>query len=373
MLLLRVAKSRDRRKALFLAAERRQERGADFVQLLSLAPCARTMSWIGHREPRNQYLNMMVSSSLNLKRRNMSFSRRQFLLSGISLSGILLNPLKAFSWGSFDGIANTHQLIVKNAMQGLLKDPVMKFNLFPSEKDILNSDWVNGIYGTGPDVEGFSNYSDHYYNPKIENKGNGPNASGTQFHNLILKLSQSSNDKTAAKCAAWAAHFLNDMHVPYHVIGITGREAYIKYNRGHEYLTPDESGPLVLYGPQLKAKPGWGQNQNFLLALERYVEKHISARGEVGLVDWHDPWYDNGIGIGLANTVFGSHSKWELLAHRGWSYEKAKKFFKSFSTNLIMIRNGRIIKDRCIRIHGLLLVNKQKTLQYSAQKKQGGR
>ncbi len=247
---------------------------------------------------------------------------------GISLGGFLLNPLKAFGWGSFDGIANTHQLIVQAAMGLLHMEPAMQFNLFPAEKDITSWDWTRGIYGKGPDVGGASNFSDHYYNPRIE-KGNGPNAAATQFQNLILKLRQSVNDETTAKCASWAAHFLNDMHVPYHVIGIPGREAYSHRYSMNGYLTLDESGPSILNGrSKVQPHPGWGKEQNFLYSLDQYIKGHRSDDGKVGDVDWYDPWYANSVGIEKTKVVFGSHSKWEYLAHKGWNPQEANTIYK---------------------------------------------
>ena len=155
----------------------------------------------------------------------MDLSRRKMLAATAgSIGTLLFNPARVLSWGSFDGLANTHASIVDTAMKRISLDPGFSVLRFPTAEQIMSFDWVSikgdfTMSGTGPDADGSSLFSEHYFNPETE-QGGGPDAVGKHFKNLATNTIQHKTGAAAAKSAAWAAHFLSDMHVPYHTVGI---------------------------------------------------------------------------------------------------------------------------------------------------------
>lgn len=265
----------------------------------------------------------------------MKISRRAFLSSGtIGFGSLLMNPIKAFAWSAFTGNLltsnlgdlNTHQFILIRALRMLKEDPAMKITGFPDNKDVLECDWVrfnlvDKMYGTGPDVEGTSPYSWHYYNPKTKT-GRGPYAVKKHFMELVQGLRVNSSGPASAKAAAWTGHFIADMHVPYHVVGMPAEEAFERLGRGRVILMDLESGPLELY--RLWAPPvGWGGQQNFENALRYFCENNpLPEKAKKATRDWFDPWYFNGISIDqgfldrykptMPQVFLGSHATWEI-------------------------------------------------------------
>lgn len=135
----------------------------------------------------------------------------------------------AYPWGSLDEApyVNTHKYIDEVAYGALQKNTFVSEN-FPDIKNILFYEGINRkAQGRGPDSEGSTLYSEHYYNP-ITGEGNAPQAVKKYF----IKLSEANmgiNMGDGAKAAAWAAHFLADMFVPYHVVGMPASLAKIEY------------------------------------------------------------------------------------------------------------------------------------------------
>ena len=268
----------------------------------------------------------------------MRLSRVKTLGIILGLIGCLLyKPTSVFSWASFDGHAyvvdfseyiygNTHALIVKEAMARLSMDPTFQTLQFPYTQDIISFDSVSvlNLYpfktsGTGPDSDGASKYSEHYYNPKTD-QGGGPDAVAKHFKNLIMNIGNRKYGAAASKSAAWAAHFLSDMHVPYHVVGIPASEAFERKEKNFGDLTLAESGPSLLYGSILFPPPGWGRDQGFHEALQRFTEQSPKKKGKIGTADWYDPWYLNSIEVTQATSmIFGSHASWEKKAHKLWT------------------------------------------------------
>lgn len=247
-------------------------------------------------------------------------SRRNFLGIGAgALGSFLLNPNEAFSWGAFKGVAPTHQIIARTAYDLAMKEVSgRKVTKFPSREEILKCDWVSGnlydgIHGSGPDVEGASPYSWHYYNPRT-NKGRGPYAVSKHFQELVQGIRTNPNGPGAAHAASWTSHFIADMHVPYHVNGIPIGEAHDRFRSGNVWLSESESGPHYLY--QLWNPPsGWGANNDFHKALAYYCKNYPHyVNGKINETDWFDPWYFNGFYRG--NVITGSHAAWELDAHQ---------------------------------------------------------
>ena len=259
-------------------------------------------------------------------------SRRKFLgLGAASLGSLAINPLDAFSWGAFNYLAPTHQLIADTAYNMLKKDILYFNNIvpFPEHQEVLKHDQVSinptsmehMVYGTGPDVEGRSPYSWHYWNPQ-KSWGKGPYAVAKHFQELAQGLHTNPKSTGTAKSASWMSHFIADMHGPYHVWGIPAYEAHRRNNARRYDLFTSESGPQYLF--QLRTSPvGWGGNQNFQTAIQYFCESYpLKVNGKDNEVDWFDPWYYNGVRGARIGT--GSHALWELDAHQiYWSSGRA--------------------------------------------------
>ncbi|MEA4951492.1 MAG: hypothetical protein VB107_02330, partial [Aminivibrio sp.] len=110
----------------------------------------------------------------------------------------------------------------------------------------MNNDFVIvtalGKSGPGPDVDGASPYSWHYYNPRT-GKGLAPKKVADFFSVMMHKRVRG---ESQAREAAWAAHFLADMFVPYHVTGMPEEEAWQSFMAGTP-LGEKETGPAELY------------------------------------------------------------------------------------------------------------------------------
>lgn len=156
-----------------------------------------------------------------------SLKIRSFVLVTSAILFLLANF--AYPWGSLDEApyVNTHKYIDEVAYGALQKNTFVSEN-FPDIKNILFYEGINRkAQGRGPDSEGSTLYSEHYYNP-ITGRGNAPQAVKKYF----IKLSEANmgiNMGDGAKAAAWAAHFLADMFVPYHVVGMPASLAKIEY------------------------------------------------------------------------------------------------------------------------------------------------
>lgn len=252
---------------------------------------------------------------------------------------------------------NTHGLMLREAYSQLSANPVFKSSRFLPIDRIAKSEGVFKdvpwnpfpTQGGGPDVDGRSKYGDHYYNPRTK-KGGAPAAVGKYFSILVNSMLDK-HDASAEQGAAWSAHFLADMCLPHHIVGMPAGEAEAIYIGGIDgrtawSLTPEESGPLWLgttpfanstawnlfLGDLYSKWPEWGTTQDFKRTIEAFHS--LGGGGESGFRDWFDPWYYNGWGAGIdplqgiAPIVHNSsHAKWEVWAHleltRGSSPYKA--------------------------------------------------
>ncbi len=247
--------------------------------------------------------------------------RRFLLKSAVGLLGYhllppALRPLGASPWSAIAGL-NTHQFIVGEAMALLARDPGVPMNTFPSTDQIQNQDWVEvgsgGLSGPGPDCPGRSDYSWHYYNPRI-GRGRAPEKVAEYFSAMIdqrLKGGDSSGS------TAWAAHFLADMFVPYHVVGMTIDDAH-HLNSIRRYILDDDlcGNWEMLYSPSGwgAAPPGWGGSQDHTANLQWFCRTFLP--GNPDRVDWFDPWYWNGYVTRFSQTQYASssHAVWETMA-----------------------------------------------------------
>ncbi len=226
---------------------------------------------------------------------------------------------QAFPWGAVNYWCPTHQLILKEAYNLLSQDPAFQGSNFLSMNNILAHEGVtlrdkfildfSGI-GPGPDSDDATPYSWHYYNPLTPAKGFGPEAV-LQYYRVLLDPNISDEK---AQAAAWSAHFLADMSVPYHIVGMPKKEAYEYHADGKRYLDEKLTGPVYLYDHNasgLLPPAGWGKDGDFWDAIVNYSYYH--SRGKA---DWFDPWYANGSGYKVSlQTGMSSHVLWENRAH----------------------------------------------------------
>ena len=276
----------------------------------------------------------------------------------------------AHPWGAFRGIAgikrtDTHQQIMLAAYGLLMNDP--RFSgmagiptaggrLIPFES-IVQFEGVDGSlrtlapYGPGPDAEGSTLYSCHWFNPQ-SGRGQAPQSAADWYLRFLQAiLGVSGGDEEVLKGLAWSAHFLSDMFVPYHIVGIPADEALARKNAGNYILSEAEAGPSFLTNPGFQAprieqgsilaqgeqalgewwREGWGVNSNFRESMGIF-EANFSAAGagkQLNHLDWYDPWYWNGtpaktavVGILFSDAatdpgraVFSSHASYESWAH----------------------------------------------------------
>ena len=234
------------------------------------------------------------------------------------LSLLVFAVMPAFPWGAVEFWSPTHQAILVQAYTFLSNDPAFQGSGFLPLASILEhegvkvaSDMVMDFqgYGNGPDAENATPYSWHYYNP-LTGKGLAPGAV-RMFYKELIDPNQKNN---RAKPAAWSAHFLADMSVPYHIVGMLKNEA-IAYMRNNIRILPENiAGPLFLYdsvSSGIQPVDGWGKNHDFWYATVNFVNNHASET-----VDWYDPWYANGSGVWQSHRVgTSSHVQWEKAAH----------------------------------------------------------
>jgi hypothetical protein len=244
---------------------------------------------------------------------------------------------------------NTHVRLMATAYEYLANDPAWKDrqDLFPDIEGIKDWDRVYvydvnsamfhggewrwpGKNKGGPDAAGKTNDSEHYYNP-VTGKGGAPAAVNKYYTNLIEQMhgSQDAKKDTISieqlnKAAAWSAHYLADMHVPYHVVGVPAVPWY--------QLSEEQAGPAYLWDPDkleldsegkvvdssiTQPADTWGQGGDFSAATS-YFKLSVLPKDTV-MHDWFDPWYNNGAKLGLSpNAVIAvsSHAKWETRANK---------------------------------------------------------
>jgi hypothetical protein len=257
-----------------------------------------------------------------------------------------------YSWGAFRGIAriakvtDTHQDIIKAAYNLLLRDPVMSKarlmylgdNSFLNVDDILQYEGVDVgtttflgtyTYGPGPDADGSTLFSWHWYNPR-NFSGNATGAASKYYFDFALATLQTKFDRERAlKGMAWSAHFVADMTVPYHVNGIPYYYEIPASEPRPYILSGDDSGPLYLCNltpslllPSSQANieqyRGYGLDNDFTRAYAEFNSARKNAiimENGANPVDWFDPWYWNGSYLSAAQS---SHVTFESNAHTAW-------------------------------------------------------
>ncbi|GEM_PF-1979912 len=238
---------------------------------------------------------------------------------------VLLAARSAFAWGVL-APAQTHQHILREAYRLLAADPAFDPKTFPTLEQILACEgvsWVNveftgagttgldvsKIAGPGPDSKGNSPFSMHYYNP-ARGEGGGPAAVKRYFRYLAEGMLTGKRE-ALPKSAAWGAHFLADMHCPYHVNGVSRATAE------QILAAADRSGggdSSVSLGDDVKGRvtlsylsPVKSLSNNFRTELTRFLKTSE---------DWFDPWYYNGDSETLMSET-SSHIAWESTVNPG--------------------------------------------------------
>ena len=228
---------------------------------------------------------------------------------------MLICVTNAYAWSSLDtGRAfATHQFINKKAYKAIRRHPAFNSSGFPSLDDIqrhgsvsISSKLSIGvlgitpkpiIVGLGPDMEGNSYFSQHWYNP--ENKqGRSPETINKLHADLSEALNRPSGDyseekilENKAHLAAYVAHYMQDMTCPMHVSGIDGINALRS-----EVGNLDDISP---YAVSLYSKETW----------KTMIDLFKEVRAKDPHTDFFDPlYYDGGW---PATTNFGSHVQYE--------------------------------------------------------------
>lgn len=249
--------------------------------------------------------------------------RRRTLLKGATglLSSMFLppflRPAGAERWGAISGVAPTHQFIVRQALAMLGQDPLWSTFSLPSADEITAQDFVftnpgeQALTGTGPDVPGNSPYSWHYYNPDTW-EGKAPEQVGVFFDLMVYDRVHGLDP---SKGAAWAAHFLADMFVPYHTFGMPAGELD-SFSLNRSWILNQEvcGDPNLMYSSFGPPPAGWGLGHDHTANVQRF--NRVSRPGDRGNLDWFDPWYWNGYTEGTVGDATGSHQLWEFGAHQ---------------------------------------------------------
>lgn len=260
------------------------------------------------------------------------------------LAGLVATPAPVAAWGAI-APSTTHQYIDEQAWAVLTADPAYTPAAFPTKASIdahegvnwkgMPDNWWDLLEGPGPDSAGKSPFSWHYYNPNLAkgDKGGGPAAAAAHFASLLTEQAAGKADD-AGKAAAWAGHFLADMYVPYHTVGMS-RDAVTALYAEQEgsffswsiTLPREAFGPIEMcYGCGLKDW-SWLGSENFKVEVWRYLwgaELPATATPDPGAsptavpanadLDWFDPWYYNGTTPAWVKT--SSHIVWEgMVSH----------------------------------------------------------
>ena len=236
----------------------------------------------------------------------------------VAVALLALLPTAALPWGSLYP-AETHQYIIATAFDRLKADPAFAPTLFPAFSAIKNHEgvqWTYGDYylpamsGVGADGHGMSTYAEHYYNPQT-NEGEAPSSVARYYSALIRNnlLGMKSTAEGGPKAAAYSAHFLADVTVPYHVNGASRATAEKIWVEQQAYRTQTVTLPQSITGLSVLSykTPIKGLSHNFYTELSRFI-----ILTDPPELDWFDPWYYNGNTEALMEKE-SSHILWEAF------------------------------------------------------------
>lgn len=130
-------------------------------------------------------------------------------------------PVQAYPWSSYDG--GTHLVIDNAAYDRLLEAPDIYPEWFPGKDSIAGYEgWVYGPDAVLKALYEKYKYSNHYYNPD-PNSGEGyaPQRAKFWYDTLVKELEKGNarENGEAAKAAAYLAHYVADVGIPYHIKG----------------------------------------------------------------------------------------------------------------------------------------------------------
>jgi len=271
-------------------------------------------------------------------------SHRYIIILIVAITLVLASSEVALAWGSLTG-ARSHQYILDEAYKKVKEDPAFEGSGFPLLKDIKRyegiswgfggptwefartyggPEWMYGyfsyfgknafIQGLGPDSPGKSRDSEHYYNPRT-GKGDAPTSIASHYLYLTLLLldliqEEETEDKLnqSAEHAAYLAHFIADLSVPFHINGMPADEAAKKINSGNGVLGENIAGNKQGGLDWTESLNNWStvykKDQLVFLnpagTIDVYQDKRIfiDPSGEITLhlrggnvADWFDPWY----------------------------------------------------------------------------------
>jgi hypothetical protein len=169
---------------------------------------------------------------------------------------------------------------------------------------LLNAGIFGGegiLTGPGPDSDGKSPFSWHYFNPNTPTVGGLPKAVADHYDSLrgALVAKNRIYDGPAMgadinRTAAWLGHFIADMSCPYHLNGFSAAEAKSRITSG------SMNYDATYWGDISSVFTDW--SKEFKL-WETLFDK------DKGTYDWFDPWYFDGLLI--AKGKHSTHIEWE--------------------------------------------------------------
>jgi hypothetical protein len=232
------------------------------------------------------------------------------------LSILILAPLPLFihyasspgwSWSSttlYENSPGTHQGMCRMAYDFLRQDPAFGGSIFPDLNLILNYSGVDADRfgkGLGPDDVRNSLFSEHYFNPRPEiNSGRATFAVGEHYRKLRTDLNDAGLNgrlPTTARSAAYAAHYIQDMTMPYHTMGVPSpRVPASGLDMAAFMQNPTRQAVM---GPNTPATSDIAN----LVPIFRQDQRETNNRA-----DWFEVWYYNGLS---AQTKRSTHFTYE--------------------------------------------------------------
>ena len=303
--------------------------------------------------------------------------RKRLIMALISVSLLTLTCNDALAWGSVrtnnvdilrNMIGPSHDYILKEAFANLQHDPAYSKEAFPIlgnamiedplGKTILSNegqyiDAYGNPTGLGPDSSTqHTEYSWHEYNPRT-GEGKAPEQAANWFNELKVDIEGNRMD-SAAKDAAYLAHYIADVTCPFHVNGMPKTEADKLSRTGELSLSSDIVGaplPVSKIGMGRTQTPPSNERLVNVLPLggavrgtggngKPYEEKlNTNWSREYNVWrdlpksnDWFDPWYNDGTSVyiykiaGIYNyktvplyEASSTHALWEWYAYNNYS------------------------------------------------------
>lgn len=214
----------------------------------------------------------------------------------------------------------THDYILDRAYDTVAADPAFDPQTFPTKKEILKYEGIDSEgNGQGPDGKLNSTLADHYYNRRAnlptallpkpvyksgsygKARSNVSNYSGRMAKGMLQGL------RGVPRAATYAAHYLADLWVPFHVIGIDKKAAEMVHGLFTGAGKPVELKQSIVGREVLCYKCLTKKGRDFTRELDYY----LTAAAKDKRLDYFDPWLLNGY-----TAVTSSHNMWESAAQK---------------------------------------------------------